>query len=199
MDTATDLFSEKGWEQNTVQDIVDRLGDLTRGAFYHHFKSKEEIIDAVLNRITIENDPLKAVQKMKNLNGLEKLRKAFLLSLENTEQVEAVKSVTSILTEPRFIAKQVKNITVNAMDILLLIKEGITDGSIHVRHPEQVAQTYMLLTNVWLSPIIFSVSLEEYMQKALHLQQMYSAIGLPVIDETILEALKKLFVGLQEK
>ena len=38
LDTATKLFLEKGWEETTVQDIVDELGDITRGAFYHHFK-----------------------------------------------------------------------------------------------------------------------------------------------------------------
>ena len=41
LDTATKLFLEKGWEETTVQDIVDELGDITRGAFYHHFKSKD--------------------------------------------------------------------------------------------------------------------------------------------------------------
>ena len=40
------LFLEKGYEQTTIQDIVDNLGGLTKGAVYHHFKSKEEIINA---------------------------------------------------------------------------------------------------------------------------------------------------------
>ena len=40
------LFLEKGYEQTTIQDIVDNLGGLTKGAGYHHFKSKEEIINA---------------------------------------------------------------------------------------------------------------------------------------------------------
>lgn len=33
LDTATKLFLEKGWEQTTIQDIVDELGDITRGHF----------------------------------------------------------------------------------------------------------------------------------------------------------------------
>ena len=41
LDTALDLFIEKGYEQTTIQDIVDQLGDLSKGAIYHHFKSKE--------------------------------------------------------------------------------------------------------------------------------------------------------------
>ena len=41
------LFLEKGYERTTIQDIVDQLGGLTKGAVYHHFKSKEEIMDAL--------------------------------------------------------------------------------------------------------------------------------------------------------
>ena len=45
LDTAQRLFLEKGYEQTTIQDITDNLGGLTKGAIYHHFKSKEEIIE----------------------------------------------------------------------------------------------------------------------------------------------------------
>ena len=41
------LFMEKGYDNTTIQDIVNELGGLTKGAIYHHFKSKEEIIDAL--------------------------------------------------------------------------------------------------------------------------------------------------------
>ncbi|MCI8645537.1 MAG: ATP-binding cassette domain-containing protein [Firmicutes bacterium] len=54
--TATKLFLQNGWEQTTIQDIVDELGDMTCGAFYHHFKSKDEIIDAVTTRIFMGNN-----------------------------------------------------------------------------------------------------------------------------------------------
>ena len=37
------LFLEKGYEQTTIQDIVDNLGGLTKGAVYHHFKSKRRL------------------------------------------------------------------------------------------------------------------------------------------------------------
>ena len=39
LDVSLKLFLEKGYENTTVLDIVDHLGGLTRGAFYHHFKS----------------------------------------------------------------------------------------------------------------------------------------------------------------
>ena len=47
LDVAQQLFLEKGYDNTTIQDIVNELGGLTKGAIYHHFKSKEEIIDAL--------------------------------------------------------------------------------------------------------------------------------------------------------
>ena len=38
LEVAQRLFLEKGYENTTIQDIVDELGGLTKGAIYHHFK-----------------------------------------------------------------------------------------------------------------------------------------------------------------
>ena len=47
LDVAQKLFLEQGYEQTTIQDIVNNLGGMTKGAVYHHFKSKEEIINTL--------------------------------------------------------------------------------------------------------------------------------------------------------
>ena len=41
LDVSMRLFTEQGYEHTTIQDIVDALG-MSKGAIYHHFKSKEE-------------------------------------------------------------------------------------------------------------------------------------------------------------
>ncbi len=43
------LFQEKGYDHTTIQDIVNGLG-MSKGAVYHHFKSKEEILDRLYDR-----------------------------------------------------------------------------------------------------------------------------------------------------
>ena len=43
------LFQEKGYEATTIQDIVDALG-MSKGAIYHHFKSKADIMDLLSER-----------------------------------------------------------------------------------------------------------------------------------------------------
>ena len=51
IDTAARLFVEKGYEHTSIQDIINNLGGLSKGAIYHHFKSKDEIMNAVADKL----------------------------------------------------------------------------------------------------------------------------------------------------
>ena len=72
LDVAQKLFLEQGYEQTTIQDIVNNLGGMTKGAVYHHFKSKEEIINALADKMFLENNPFSIVKNRNDLNGLQK-------------------------------------------------------------------------------------------------------------------------------
>lgn len=80
LDSASKLFLEQGWERTTIQDIINDLGDLTRGSFYHHFKSKDEIIDAVTTRMFDKSDLFDILKEDKSLNGFQKLKKPIFTS-----------------------------------------------------------------------------------------------------------------------
>ena len=59
IETALTLFSEKGYENTTIQDISDRM-NVSPGLFYRYFKSKTEIFAA-----TSEYYAMKAVEQLK--------------------------------------------------------------------------------------------------------------------------------------
>lgn len=68
LDVAFRLFMEKGYEHTSIQDIINHLGGLSKGAIYHHFKSKEDILVAVTERITAEsNDMLTVIRDRTDL------------------------------------------------------------------------------------------------------------------------------------
>ena len=54
LDVATHLFVEKGYDATSLQDIINET-NLSKGAIYHHFSSKEEIFEAISYRIGEEN------------------------------------------------------------------------------------------------------------------------------------------------
>lgn len=67
------LFFEKGYDNTKIQDIADELG-MTKGAIYHHFKSKEEIMNTLGDKLFTNNNPFEIVKKRTDLNGLEKMK-----------------------------------------------------------------------------------------------------------------------------
>ena len=85
LDTAMRLFMEKGYEHTTIQDIVDQL-DVTKGAVYHHFKSKEDILNAAIDR---ESEPLMRllvqIRDDPRMTGLEKMQALFEASMDGPQ------------------------------------------------------------------------------------------------------------------
>lgn len=49
---ATDLFKENGFENVKIQDICSKAG-ISIGAFYHHFKSKNDIINVAYEQLDL--------------------------------------------------------------------------------------------------------------------------------------------------
>ena len=47
--TAEQLFCRKGYEQTSIQDILDQLHS-SKGSFYHHFISKEALLEGICRK-----------------------------------------------------------------------------------------------------------------------------------------------------
>ena len=50
LDTAEELFTEFGYENASIERLISRLG-VSKGAFYHYFRSKSDLLDAMIDRI----------------------------------------------------------------------------------------------------------------------------------------------------
>ncbi len=49
LDAAQELILERGYVGMTVEHVLDRVG-ITKGAFFHHFKTKDDLAKALLRR-----------------------------------------------------------------------------------------------------------------------------------------------------
>ena len=186
LDVSQRLFLEKGYENTTIQDIVDELGGLTKGAVYHHFKSKEEIMDAVGDRMFFSNNPFEAVRGRTDLNGLQKLREAVRLNQSDEERVRLTAQSIPIAKSPRLLQEMiVSNRKVLTPYFLELIKEGNRDGSMHTNYPREIAELLPLLTSLWLLPSVFPASREQMKRKFLFLGEMLEKMGVPLMDDSI--------------
>ena len=77
MTAALELFYRKGYENTTIKDIIDELG-VSKGAFYHYFESKEDIIISIAREFTSRAARLvKEIFEQPDLTALEKMNLAF--------------------------------------------------------------------------------------------------------------------------
>ena len=186
LDVSQRLFLEKGYENTTIQDIVDELGGLTKGAVYHHFKSKEEIMDAVGDRMFFSNNPFEAVRGRTDLNGLQKLREAVRLNQSDKERVRLTAQSIPIAKSPRLLQEMIiSNRKVLTPYFLELIEEGNRDGSMHTDYPREIAELLPLLTSLWLLPSVYPASREQMKRKFLFLGEMLEKMGVPLMDDSI--------------
>lgn len=188
LDAAQRLFLTKGYDNTTIQDIVDELGGLTKGAIYHHFKSKDDIMDALGNKVFFESNPFTKVAKRKDLSGLQKLQEVTKDSLVDTERAELNKQSISILKNPRILAQMIEtNRIVICPLIFELIEEGNRDGSIHTQYAKEASEVIQLLTSLWLAPSIYPGTAEELQRKLDFIKAMTDGFGIPIFDESVMK------------
>ncbi len=195
LDTAFRLFMEKGYEYTSIQDIINNLGGLSKGAIYHHFKSKEDILYAVTDRMTSESNKILAgIRDASSLNGKEKLKTIFKMSL-NRPVMDDIFTVAPNFNNNSKLLFNILNETIYkaAPDYILpIIKQGISDGSIKTEYPEQLAELIILVANVWMNPMIFDNTKEEIYCKCMVFRQMMDGFGLDIIDDEILDRITRL-------
>lgn len=195
LETATRLFVKKGYERTSIQDIIDNLGGLSKGAIYHHFKSKEEILMAVTSKLSEEsNKMLLEIRERTDLNGKEKLKKLLTDSVNRPVHDSIFTAAPNIKSSPALVSSILMETveTVAPEYVLPIIKQGIKDGSIQTEYPDELAELVMLVGNVWLDPMIFDDDLEKIYRKCVMYDKMLRCFGLDIIDETIFERLRGL-------
>lgn len=194
LDTAQRLFLEKGYDNTTIQDIVDHLGGLSKGAVYHHFKSKEEIMDAVGDRMFFANNPFEKVRNRSDLNGLQKLRETVRVYQSDEDRNGITIQSLHLTKNPRLLVEMIEsNRRILTPYFQELLEEGNRDGSLHTEYAKEIAELIPLLTSLWLLPSMFPSDKEGIKKKFHFLGDMLEKMGVPLIDDSIYVLVDKFF------
>lgn len=188
LSVAQRLFLEKGYDSTTIQDIVNELDGLSKGAVYHHFKSKEEIMDAVGDRMFLANNPFEKVRRRSDLSGLQKLKEVIRLNQSDKARTDLTIQSIPITRNPRLLVEMIEsNRRVLTPYYKELLDEGNKDGSIHTEYTKEIAELMPLLTSLWLLPNVFPGTKEEMKHKFYFLGDMLEKMGVPIMDNSIYE------------
>ena len=101
IDCAQRLFLEKGYERTTVGDVIAATA-LSKGAFYHHFRAKEDLLEAIAERFARQAvDQAAGAQADPRLNALQRLNLMLAMTREwKGEHLPALRAMFTTLLRP---------------------------------------------------------------------------------------------------
>lgn len=188
---SANLFTKKGYEKTSIQDIIDELG-MSKGAIYHHFKSKEEILNAVMEKqFSFVAQMLNhLVQNMEAKNAKEKLTH-ILEQIVADQEAHAIDSILSQqVKNSQFIVKGMSiGVKQDAPIIAKIMLEGQADGSINTDYPTECAEVFMLLVNIWINPMLFERGVAETVNRLKFLQYMMKQLGVDIVSDELIETI----------
>lgn len=150
LDAAEKLFFERGYDNTSIQDILDALG-ISKGGFYHYFDAKETVLREISERRAVARfDGLNAELYGARRSPIDRLN--LLLTLPNLFESEDVHFAALMLKicyldGDASIRAHRRRILVDRLLPFVdsVIEEGAADGTLHSRYPAQIGRLLLLL------------------------------------------------------
>lgn len=150
LDVTQRLVYTKGYEQMAIQDILDEL-QISKGAFYHYFDSKPDLLEALIERMQQEMLQLVIpIVQDPQLGALPKLQRFFDVAVRwKTARQTFMLELTRVwYTDHNAIVRQKMMAMLRRGAIPLLseiFRQGIREGVFNIPYPDQIGAIYLSL------------------------------------------------------
>lgn len=149
LDTAELLFSTKGFDNTSTTDILNEIG-IARGTLYYHFKSKEEILDAMIDRMVKRlAEKAKKIISEKDTPVLQRFTRMMLVLKVDDKNFSHGLLEQAHRPQNALMHQKMQKCILFEINPLIadLIKEGIVQGICKTDYPEEVAEMTFLYAN----------------------------------------------------
>lgn len=165
LNTMQELFKEGKAGTASVSDIAKRAG-IAKGGLYYYFKSKEEVMDALVEREyenIIEN--CRVLLDSSDLNATDKM--ALLLHTYTSSYVDP--SLDEYLHLPQNAAIHQKSLAKILLSlsglVSSIIEQGVNEGIYKCEYPEEYSHIVMSVFTFLMDPGIFNWTSEQKIRK----------------------------------
>ena len=148
LDIAEELFTTKGYDNTSTTDILERVG-IARGTMYYHFKSKEEILDALIDRV-IQG----IVRNVKSALSYKATAPQKIISFISATRVDSAigKEIVDHAHKPQnaLMHQKILNSLLAVLTPIAagIIKDGVKEGSFFTNYPEETAEMLLIYSSV---------------------------------------------------
>ena len=163
LDAAAALFALKGFDNTSTNEILEAVG-IARGTLYHHFKSKEDIMDAIIERQS--ERMLSQARRIAEDKGIpveeRMLRVVMALRLEETEGAGG-KGMIEHLHRPQNAKKVIMGQVPPILAIVLT--DGIEQGLFDTPYPLECMEMVVAYLNTMLDDGVVELTEEQRMDR----------------------------------
>jgi AcrR family transcriptional regulator len=140
IDAAEQLFATKGYDQTAISDIVKEV-NVAQGTFYYHFKSKADILEAVVNKSVLKMaDKIRLIAERDDIDPAAKLNGFFDALVDFSSLNDELTNL--VHRESNLILHQKLARTTLSMLVPLLsriIQDGVSQGVFDVVNPVETS------------------------------------------------------------
>ncbi|GAB4112936.1 MAG: TetR/AcrR family transcriptional regulator [Candidatus Caldatribacteriota bacterium] len=154
LDTAQELFFSQGYQQTSVEAIIKRVG-VSKGTFYYYFKSKEDMLDQLVKRMTVQIlKEVKKITERSDLDALTKLNKAYTtIRSVKLENIPLIKLFIKVLYNDVNIMLRHKiymsNVELLVPEFMKIIQQGVEEGVFNTPFPHKAARIIFELGQIF--------------------------------------------------
>lgn len=144
INSAFEIFAEKGYEKSTITDIIEKAGS-SKGGFYHHFKSKVEILEQITSMYMKKlSDEYDLMLSQTNKTTIELLNNVFeTINTYKKNQIQDWPKLQKLYIHQDshiIIRKMIDEFEkLTASIYLKLLNKGVQEGVINITYTEPLA------------------------------------------------------------
>ena len=135
LDMAGSMFFSNGYEDTSINDLIKKLG-IAKGTFYHYFKSKEELLNHVINEVNKE-----IVKNISEIASLDRPADEKLFMAISALKVENHNMITDHMHKPENALLHQKTLNGILKDVTPyfenIIKEGNRSNVFSCKYPKE--------------------------------------------------------------
>lgn len=192
LDCAMQLFGDQGYEATSIAQIIEKIG-ISKGAFYHHFSAKEDVLEALAMRIAQTSaEEIRSIVENRAHDPFYRLNKFIAFGRDHkAAQIPQLRRAFEPLFREEnlalFYRTHVASKAVIRPMLSALISEGMEDRAFdtpNADHAADIIMALMVTCREYIIAVLFAKNLGEWQEAIDLLEQKLKYLG-TVIDRIL--------------
>lgn len=162
LDAADELFGQKGFDGTSTNDILEKV-KIARGTLYYHFKSKEKIMDALIERYSIRLlETAKEIAADKSIPIIDRIMRVVMsLNISGESSQEVMEHIHR--PQNALMHQKIQKVILNGVTPILteIIREGIEGNIFSSPYPYECMEMVVAYTNTIFDNDMVNLNIEE--------------------------------------